>query len=532
MPGRRLNHRENYLRKFWNEPPKSFEQPLLKGMTIEGPVALRGIKSLRVSFDYPITAISGRNGVGKSTLLALATFSSYRPAAWTVAPWATRPKRRQPRLTSYAWTDFFFRRPNDPPHDGLTVRFAFSHEGNDVEIERRWAKGRWRTIPDLGRSMTRPFPRRPIEFISLSRILPPAELQHVRRQFAKETKTRIHKIEKNLLDAMSAIFGQRYSSIEVQERDGASLARCTAATDYNGFDMGAGENAMISILSTLQRLPVGGLLIVEEIEHGLHPEAQRHLVDALTRIISKKKQQIILTTHSSHVIDSLPREGRALLDRIGTEHRLVQSPTTRFAMANITGLTNPEATFYVEDNFAAALVSFCLSPKIRKRVDVIPIGSSAQVAAQLGAHKRAKNPGPARCVFDGDCSESDIGRWFKKEELIADQSNYVQLPGGTAPERWVLQELSQDPYLSAFAQRIEHDKSEASAVIERLSALPDHHDVPHQLAQQLCKAEEVAVDDLIAPLASTHPGLKEIRDAAKDMLDKHELPKSRDLLDA
>jgi predicted ATPase len=33
---------------------------------------LRGINSLDVHFDYPITAIAGKNGAGKSTILALA----------------------------------------------------------------------------------------------------------------------------------------------------------------------------------------------------------------------------------------------------------------------------------------------------------------------------------------------------------------------------------------------------------------------------------------------------------------------------
>ena len=519
MPGLRLDNLEKKLLEFWTEPPASLKQPLLKGVTIDGPPALRGIESLRVPFDYPITAISGRNGVGKSTILALAALSSFRPKNWEVGPWPTRPKRRQPSLTSYVWKDFFFRQPDDPPYDGLTIRFAFSQGGNDVEFERRWAKGRWRTIPDPGRSFARAFPRRPIEFVSLSRILPPAELQQVRRQFSEEKKTQTYKLEKDMLKAMSAIFRQRYSRIEVQEREGASLARCMTGVDYSGFDMGAGENAMIAILSRLQRLPVGGLLIVEEIEHGLHPEAQRHLVGALTKIISRNKRQIIFTTHSSHVIDSLPREGRALLDRIGTEHRLFSSPTTQFAMANMTGLANPEATLYVEDNFAAALISGCLPPNIRKRIDVVPIGSSSQVAAQLGAHKRANRPGPAKCVFDGDCSKHKIRRWLLRENLKFDDSTFIRLPGcGEPPEQWVLREILKEPYLSAFANRIECSASEATAEIQRLSVLPDHHDVPHELADRFSKSEEVAVSDLVSPLASAHPHLNNIRDAAQAML--------------
>ena len=289
MPGRRLSDEERRLVKFWNEPPVAFVTPLLKGVTIQGPPTLRGIERLRVTFDYPITAICGRNGVGKSTILALAAFSALRPKDWTVAPWPTSPTRKQPASTTYAWKDFFFRHANDPPYDGLNIRFTYSHAGDDVEIERRWMNGRWRTVPDPGRSRPPKFPARPIEFVSLARILPPSELHHVRRFFGEAHPSVVFALDKDMHDAMSAIFRRTYTNIEVHEAGGVSLARCSAGADYSGFDMGAGENALIAILSRLQRLPVGGVLIVEEIEHGLHPEAQHHLIDALTGIVWKKK---------------------------------------------------------------------------------------------------------------------------------------------------------------------------------------------------------------------------------------------------
>ena len=263
MPGRRLSIEESRLLKFWTKPPAKFKSPLLKGLTIEGPPALRGIERLRIPFDYPITAICGRNGVGKSTILALAAFSSRRPQDWMAAPWPTRPTRRPPRFTSYAWKDFFFRHADDPPYDGLNIRFSYSLAGDDIEIERRWINGRWRTMPDPGRSRVPTFPSRPIEFVSLARILPPAELQHVRRNFGERRKPLILQLEPKMCAAMSAIFRRTYSNIEIHEVGGVSLARCSTDADYTGFDMGAGENAMIAILARLQRLPEGGLLIVE-----------------------------------------------------------------------------------------------------------------------------------------------------------------------------------------------------------------------------------------------------------------------------
>lgn len=518
MPGRRLNDEERRLIQFWSEPPSSFDQPLLKTIAIDGPPALRGIEHLRVPFDYPITAVCGKNGVGKSTILALAAFSSNRPGDWSVPPWLTHPRRKQARISSYAWPDFFFRRPDDPEFNGITIRYAFSHKGNDIEVERRLNNGRWRTVPDPGRSVRYNLPRRPIEFLSLSRILPPAELQHVRTQFHKAEKTKQFNLNQDLVDAMSVIFGKAYSSIVVEEKNGASLAACVSTEGYNGFNMGAGEHAVISILSAHQRLPMGGLLIVEEIENGLHPEAQLSLVEELTKLIHKKRQQIIFTTHSNFIIDRLPRQGRILLDRVGKEHRMVSAPTARFAMANMAGRANPEATLYVEDRFSEALVTACLPPNIRQRVDVVSIGDSVQVAAQLGAHIRGGYPGPAKCIFDGDCLIRDIRNWLKKENLNDVDTRYLLLPGEKAPERWVLEELKDNKYISNFANRLELDIAETRSEIDRMLVLSDHHDVPYYLANILSKSTDAVTADLISPLASKHPALDEVRLEVSKML--------------
>ena len=69
MPGRRLSSVERSLLEFWREPPDTFRPALLKGVTIEGPPSLRGISNLQIRFDYPLTAICGRNGVGKKFYL-------------------------------------------------------------------------------------------------------------------------------------------------------------------------------------------------------------------------------------------------------------------------------------------------------------------------------------------------------------------------------------------------------------------------------------------------------------------------------
>ena len=519
MPGRRLNDHELALIQFWSEPPEGFDQPLLKSVTIEGPPTIRGIERIRVPFDYPMTALCGRNGVGKSTILALAAFSSGKPNDWTVAPWPTSPSRNQPKSTAYAWKDFFFRHHSDPQYDGLKVRFAYSLKGNDIELVRRWENSRWKTLPDPGRSRPLTFPKRPIEFVSLARILPPSELQHLRRQFGQTQMTDIVGLSADMCNCLSEIFRQDYQQVEIHEAGGVSLARCVAGANYSGFDMGAGENALITMLYRLQRLPLGGLLIIEEIEHGLHPEAQSVLIDELTKIVKAKRQQIIFTTHSEHVLDRLPQEGRVLLECVAGQHRAISAPTTRLALANMTGIPQPEATIFVEDEFAAALTAHAIPRELRTRVRILPIGSSSKLATQLAAHRRAENPGPAKCLFDADCRQAEIEGWLRSEELPEDETSYAFLPGDNLPpEKWVLNAVRDEAHLMKFAAVFGFDREEAQEEIERLLALRNHHNIPFELAQRVALSEKEVLTMMVAAVAPEHEDFGALRETVRQLL--------------
>jgi hypothetical protein len=150
--------------------------------------------------------------------------------------------------------------------------------------------------------------------------------------------------------------------------------------------------------------------------------------------------------------------------------------------------------------------------KVSKR---IVAGSTAEEADR----NRGNNPGPAKCIFDGDCSQANIGTWMRREGLDANDSTFVCLPGdGLPPELWALQALQEEPHLSKFADRIECTPEEATEEITRLLALPDHHDVPHEVASRIGLSEGEAISALVSALASTHADLNELREAVRVML--------------
>ena len=513
MPGRHLSSRERKLATFWREPPAAFEQPLLKGITLLGPPSLRGIRDIHAPFDYPITAICGKNGVGKSTILGLAAFSACRPSAWSVSPRRVPSVRPALRRMSFAWDEFFFRRAGDPSLAGLTVQFDYTYRGDDLQVSRvRTKKGQWASAPDPGRSGTPRLPERPIDFISLARIIPPGELRTLRRQSSRGPGGQVVSLTEASVRAMTSIFEQSYDTVELHTERDVPLAHCSGRARYTGFDMGSGENSAVAIFAALERLPPGGLLLVEEIEHGFHPLAQARLVDVLTEMVSGEKQQIICTTHSEYIIDALPQAARLLVNRGPDTHRVVSAPTTRDLMFTMTGEPRPELTIYVEDTLAQMVVEQALCGPHRRRVKVVPIGSAERVVGQLGTHRNAGLDGPAICVLDGDCKDSEVRRWMRNAG-INDSQLCLRLPhDGLTPERWMVDALGEEPYVSDLARLVRLDVVGVLAVLSEMASLPDSHAVPRQFATR-CSVPLDSASYILASCAGTHPALQDIRDS-------------------
>ena len=64
------------------------------------------------------------------------------------------------------------------------------------------------------------------------------------------------------------------------------------------------------------------ILLMDDIDRGLHPKAQRALIQQLQKISTSGDPQIVLSTHSPYVLDELPAESVRVVrsDRSGGTH--------------------------------------------------------------------------------------------------------------------------------------------------------------------------------------------------------------------
>lgn len=87
-----------------------------------------------------------------------------------------------------------------------------------------------------------------------------------------------------------------------------------AEFDINGLSSGE-KQLFIRILSLKALNPIGALILVDEPEISLHPSWQQRIVEVYQHI--GEGNQIIIATHSPHVISSVKRESLKILSKNG-----------------------------------------------------------------------------------------------------------------------------------------------------------------------------------------------------------------------
>lgn len=517
MPGRNLSNEEQRLLRFWDNPPPDPPRPLLRSIEVNGDDFLRALSGVRIPFSYPITAICGKNGTGKSTALALAALAFHSPEGWYV-PWTNaryRSSKRDEDRSYYIFPDFFFYGRNEQAPNGVEITWRYHASGGENAVQFRKTATRWGVYSRR--------PEREVAYSSLSRMIPAHEMNSVRDVFRNPGRrvTR-HQFDEEYRGYFAYIMGIDYQGVEVQKTNRLSFANCTTHIDYSAFNMGGGEGCVIEILHQLRSLPNFGFLAIEEVESCLHPEAQVRLVEVLTKICYAKKIQVVCSTHSEVFLDALPRQARLLLTHQRQVNAVVESPSTRFAVHEMRGELQPELTIYCEDQMAAVLIEESLLYEYRQRVRILDVGSDVTVIRQGVCHLRGGFGGRCLCVLDGDCMQQQIEGWITSETGGADHIApcFIVLPGDNLPpERWILAQLAHEAYRDQFAEQLGCGRDVADGHVNVMNVDLDHHDIAYTLSQRTGYSTVDCVRRIVRSVASNHPGLQDVKQRIAGLLD-------------
>lgn len=489
MPGRMLNQTEKRLKKWWHSGAAT-DFPLLQGFSIESTShGLRGIQNINLDFAYPVTVIAGKNGAGKTTLLGIAAlgfhgFSGHFP----------RSAKRQPKsgedFSYYTFQDFFYRGPGDQDVSG--VKITWRYRGADsLTISKQSDK--WMRYERR--------PARPVHYFGISRAIPAIEQSVLRSHFGTHHRSRSTQLTDDAVAWVGKILQREYQDAERLSSQRYGLRRCQTGSGfrYSSFNMGAGEDLLFDLIGTIDRAPNGSLILVEEIEVGIHAGAMHRLGEVLQEIAWKKKLQIIVSSHSEQFVDSLPREARILLRKEGPKHQAFQSVSTGFIFSDLSGRATCELRIFCEDQFARRLIESALDVDLRSRVSVNPVGDKATVAEVAAIHKLSRHRTPCLVIWDGDVTEAEAmnmaARSAERHEIEC--FDFLRLPGDDPPERLVVRAVLSNPkVIEAFAERVHATPGAAQLALEAALAETDHHKMPHTIAQQLGVEEHDVVSAL------------------------------------
>lgn len=402
--------------------------------------SIRGWASQRVEFPFPIVALCGENGVGKSTVLQAAV-SIYRGA----------------KGAGYFASQFF----PDTPWDKIqnaTIRYCVREGQTPREGSVRKPTSRWLGNPDRR--------ERPVRYIDLRRTQPIV----AQRGYQKLTKTGVaesgsHPFDSSTLDRYSSVLGKDYTvGRHSWTSAGANLRVAIVgniAAEYSGFHQGAGESTLTELLA----LPIEkySLLAIDEIETSLHPRAQRRLIRDLAQLARLNELQILLTTHSPYVLEELPPEARVYVSGSSNQRTSVRGISAEYAMTSMDDELHTEAEIYVEDVEGERIVRELLvknAPTLARRVTIVPAGSASVLQALGGMVAAKRFVRPTAVVVDGDQSPSP---------------GCIVLPGGDAPERVVLEKLKEVGF-PGIATALSRSHTELTDAVDAALTLPDHHD--------------------------------------------------------
>ncbi len=473
MPGQHLNDTERRLRERW----EGTFGPSLRSIEIAGS-PLRGISAVTLDLRYPFVVLAGKNGTGKSTFLACAA-CAYRHSGKFDSFFFTKKY--------FNFNDLFINSAVDSGQENVVVRWSYRLQSGGIAVAPATKDTtRWRGY--------RKRPERTVEFLGLARAVHPAELRALRHHFGKDIAIAPVSLGDALKEFVSCIMKRNYSDVKCATQGRYSLHVLKSGDgEYSGFHAGSGEDISCVLSRVLERLPDNSLLVIEEIETGLHPAAQRQLVSRLLDLCLKKKLQVICSSHSQAVLETVPRDARVLLARYGSFIQPRYSVSVAEALGEMTDVPMTELRICVEDAVAERLVLESLPAGTRQRVRVISCGNWDDVIRFLAMIRRDPSLGGVLGILDGDRGGKDeehrqslakyVGGKASDEDWQWLEERLDFLPGGVAPEALFRRVGEQAAYRALVAKELNADPGVIGAFLD--SFVGDDHNLPYELGRRV-----------------------------------------------
>lgn len=432
---------------------------------------IHGWENQELIFKFPVVAIVGENGIGKSTFLKAAVCAYDNRSGKSFYP--------SKMFVSTQW--------DTNAMTAASVEYKIRQGDKEIDL-------RWRKTNDWGFKPKKSKPKRNVYFLDISRTLPLDATAGYAKIAQLATTESEHEVALNedSIKELSYVLGHSYSNARfIGTNVNASREVGLLTKEYgeiSQFHQGAGEDSMLDVFRLLQDIPTQSLLVIDEVENSLHPQAQRRFIQYLIKLARVRKIQIVLSTHSPFVLEELPEIARVLLVHLSDKKDIIYGVSSQFALSTIDDKLHPELFVYLEDEEAVALFWEILKQdsfkydEFCKKISARPVGSCSVVGTLNDLGKKGKLPYRSLSIIDGD----------KKEEY----PGCMSLPGDDAPEKLIFKDLKNIGW-NKLDDRFGIGAGVLFKHLEDAMLIPDHHEWTTHVGNMIKKSKDAVWSILI-----------------------------------
>ena len=426
---------EDRLRELWDnlQSKKPHLPHFLSEIYLDG---IRGLDNLRVLIDYPVSVIAGGNATGKSTVLFAAACAYKVPGAGNkdFVPSTLFP--------------YFSPKLGERQDILQRITLEFNYQTPDGMRSMRWRRSKGWNRSFFGRKNASQ-PERQVYLRTLSNLSNPSEVRGVLSMSRLKSEPEETPLTPSQIEFVQQMLPFKYTEVVDLSSGNKNLlfAAQESGAAYSELQMAAGERALLRLSKEIAQLN-NALVLIDEVEAGLHPWVQQLLMLHLQQLALRNDLQIIVTSHSPVVLDSVPARGRIFLDRDEASGKIIVHHPYRDVIQNaLYGRSNETLKLLCEDKIAEGILKGVfdyLLPQERIKWESIHIGRDTgasefpQHAQTLRKFGQLQN---TVFILDGDQRGSEIENRIQEAAGRGVNISILFLPGKESPESWLWDRL-------------------------------------------------------------------------------------------
>lgn len=450
---------------------------------------LKNLMDLNLNLEgKEITGIFGPNGYGKSTILhsLLCIYQSQKGSV-------------DHRFSEYFKTDASFN------YIGSRIEMFYEFEDDTHTMQSKTKLFHKRSDHWIHSYSERP--ARPVYYIGIDTCVPSIEIEKDKRQLINTVKDASVVIAKsaNILQSASYIMNKQYSDVYFSKSSRSSYLTYEMADGlkYKSLSMGAGEQRLFKILSTVYGAPQYSLIVIDEIDLTLHTAALNKMIEELVRIAKNRHLQIVFTSHREELTRRTDINVRHIFQT--NTKTLCLHDSTPECLDRLTGRAMKTLDIFVEDDLAETIISKCLQSKnIIKRAVIHRIGPAVNAfVVATGLHINGCLDDKTLIVTDGDIfrTEQDKKEQMekvytgnepdkdaKRDEALSHITQFI-LPPSKAPEEFIWEAFNASVY-----------DTEIIRSAKNIRAVVDKHSYVNAIIDDLGIDRMVALDRIVEQL--------------------------------